>query len=95
MEIGALPSDSDELRARKAVLVLSSVLMASLSCVWVVTYAALGLWLSAAIPFAYQVATAISISTFARTRRYILFRHSQLFLPLLLPFALQWSLGGL
>ena len=73
---------------------LSSALMAALSCVWVVTYAALGLWVSALIPFAYQVATAVSIYTFARTRRYILFRQSQLVLPLLLPFALQWSLGG-
>ena len=94
VEIGALPSDSDELRARKAGLVLSAALMAALSCVWVVTYAALGLWLSALIPFVYQVATAVSILSFARTRRYILFRQSQLVLPLLLPFALQWSLGG-
>ncbi len=94
VDIGGLPSDSDELRARKAVLVLSSTLMAALSCVWVVTYAALGLWVSAAIPLAYQVATAVSIYTFARTRRYIFFRASQLVLPLLLPFALQWSLGG-
>jgi adenylate cyclase len=94
VEIGALPSDSDELRARKAVLVLSSALMAGLACVWVVTYAALGLWLPAAIPLAYQVATAVSLSTFARTRRYVLFRRSQLVLPLTLPFALQWSLGG-
>ena len=94
VDIGALPSDSEELRARKAVLVLSSTIMAGLSCVWIVTYAVLGLWVSAAIPLAYQVATAISIYTFARTRRYILFRASQLVLPLLLPFALQWSLGG-
>ena len=94
LEIGALPTDSDELRARKAGLVLSAALMAALSCVWVVTYAALGLWVSALIPFAYQVATAISLVTFARTRRYVLFRRSQLLLPLVLPFALQWSLGG-
>lgn len=94
VEVGTLPSDSDELRARKAVLVLSSSLMAALACVWVLTYAVLGLWASAAIPLAYQVATAVSIATFARTRRYVLFRESQLVLPLLLPFALQWSLGG-
>jgi len=93
-EIGVLPSDSEELRVRKAVLVLSSTLMASLAFVWVVTYAALGLWVSAAIPFAYQVASAASIYTFARTRRYRLFRTSQLWMSLLLPFALQWSLGG-
>ncbi len=93
-EIGVSPSDSEELRVRKAVLVLSSTLMASLSFVWVATYAALGLWVSAAIPFAYQVASAASIYTFARTRRYRLFRRSQLWMSLLLPFALQWSLGG-
>jgi guanylate cyclase len=92
--IGSLPSDSDELRVRKSVLVLSTVLMASLATVWVITYALLGLWLSAAIPFAYQVASGISLLTFARTRRFIIFRRSQLVLSLLLPFLLQWSLGG-
>jgi class 3 adenylate cyclase len=89
-----LPSDSEELRVRKAVLVLSSTLMASLACVWVTTYAVLGLWVSAAIPFAYQLASAASIYTFARTRRYLLFRTTQLWMSLALPFALQWSLGG-
>jgi adenylate cyclase len=93
-EIGALSSDSDELRVRKAVLALSSTLMASLSFIWVATYASLGLWVSAAIPFAYQLASAASIYTFARLRRYLLFRRSQLLMSLLLPFALQWSLGG-
>ena len=92
--IGALPADSEELRIRKAVLVLSSTLMASLSCVWVVTYAVLGLWVSAAIPLVYQLASAASIYTFARTRRYMFFRQSQLWMSLVLPFVLQWSLGG-
>jgi adenylate cyclase len=93
-EIGTLPSDSDELRLRKTVLTLSSVLITSLAFVWVTTYAVLGLWVSAVIPFAYQLASAASIYTFARTRRYLLFRRSQLWMSLLLPFALQWSLGG-
>jgi len=93
-DLGTLPSDSDEVRLRKAVLTLSSSLMTTLAFVWVGTYAALGLWLSAAIPFAYQLASAASIYTFARTRRYRLFRASQLWMSLVLPFALQWSLGG-
>jgi class 3 adenylate cyclase len=92
--IGAEPSDTDELRVRKTVLTLSSTLMASLACAWVITYAALGLWLPAVLPFVYQVASAAGIVVFARTRRYRLFRRSQLWLSLLLPFALQWSLGG-
>ena len=92
--VGALPSDSEETRLRKSVLVLSSSLMATLAFVWVGTYAALGLWLSAALPFAYQLASAASIYAFARERRYRLFRASQLGMSLVLPFALQWSLGG-
>ena len=92
--LGSLPSDSEELRLRKSVLVLSASLMATLACLWVGTYAILGLWLSALIPFLYQLASATSLYTFARTRRYRLFRSSQLLMSLLLPFALQWSLGG-
>jgi class 3 adenylate cyclase len=89
-----LATDTEELRLRKAVLTLSSTLMASLSCAWVITYAVLGLWLPAAIPFIYQLASAVSIITFSRTRRYRLFRRSQLCMTLLLPILLQWSLGG-
>lgn len=92
--LGSLNSDSEELRLRKAVLVLSSSLMATLAFLWVGTYAALGLWIPAAIPLAYQLATAASLWAFARTRRFRLFRTSQLLMSLLLPFALQWSLGG-
>jgi class 3 adenylate cyclase len=92
--IGASPEDSDELRLRKAVLVFSSALMASLAVIWIATYAALGLWVSAAIPLTYQLASGVSIYTFARTRRYLLFRASQLWMSLLFPFVLQWSLGG-
>ena len=76
--IGALASDSDDLRVRKAVLVMSASLMASLSVIWVVTYAALGLWTSAAIPLVYQVASVASIVMFAHTHRYILFRGASL-----------------
>jgi adenylate cyclase len=93
-DLGTLPSDSEDVRLRKSVLTLSSVLMATLSFAWVGTYAMLGLWISAAIPFAYQLASAASIYTFERTRRYGLFRTSQLWMSLVLPFALQWSLGG-
>lgn len=93
-DLGSLPSDTEELRLRKSVLVLSSSLMGTLSFLWVGTYAVLGLWLPAAIPFAYQLTSAASLYVFARTRRYRLFRASQLLMSLLLPFALQWSLGG-
>lgn len=94
VEIGASPADSDELRVRKSVLVLSTALMAALSSIWIATYALLGLWVPAAIPLAYQLASVASLAVFARTGRYGLFRTGQLCMSLLLPFALQWSLGG-
>ncbi len=94
LAIGRDPADTEETRLRKSVLVLSSVLMAGMASVWVLTYAILGLWESAAIPFAYQLASAASIGVFARTRRFIVFRRSQLFMSLVFPFLLQWSLGG-
>jgi adenylate cyclase len=93
-DLGTLPSDPEDVRLRKSVLTLSSMLMGTLAFAWVGTYAVLGLWLSAAIPFAYQLASGASIYAFAHTRRYRLFRASQLWMSLALPFALQWSLGG-
>jgi hypothetical protein len=46
-ELGALPSDSEEVRVRKAVVMLCAIIPATLAFVWVGTYAALGLWLYA------------------------------------------------
>jgi adenylate cyclase len=93
-EIALRPDDSEEERIRKATLVLAPVFISVLSVAWVVTYALYGLWLSAAIPFAYQVCTVVGLAWVARTQRIAGFRRVQLALMLVLPFALQWSLGG-
>jgi adenylate cyclase len=53
-----------------------------------------GLYLSAAIPFAYQFVSVVNLIVFAKTRRYRFFRACELGLSLVLPFALQLSLGG-
>jgi len=91
---GALPEDSEDLRLRKASLVLSALLISGLSFVWVILYFAKGLPISGSIPLAYQVVTVVGLGFFVRTKRFRLFRSSQLFMMLLLPAALQWSLGG-
>src|ERR671911_171760 len=90
----SLPLDTPEERLRKSALVLSSLLITALSFIWVGTYAALGLWRSALIPLAYQVASLVGLAFFARTKRYVAYRASQVAMFLLLPFLLQWSLGG-
>ncbi|TMK77535.1 MAG: adenylate/guanylate cyclase domain-containing protein [Actinobacteria bacterium] len=91
---GALRQDSDEVRLRQVSLVLSALLMTALSTVWVTLYFVKGLTPSALIPLAYQVISLTSVLLFLRTKRFRLFRTSQLFMTLLLPAALQWSLGG-
>ena len=68
--VGSQPSDTPDQRLRKSALVLSSLLITTLSFIWVGTYAALGLWRSALIPFAYQVASLVGLVFFARTKRY-------------------------
>src|SRR5918995_684162 len=90
----SLPLDTPEERLRKSALVLSSLLITALSFIWVGTYAALGLWRSALIPLAYQVVSLVGLVFFARTKRYAAYRASQVAMFLVLPFLLQWSLGG-
>jgi class 3 adenylate cyclase len=92
--IGVAPGDSDDVRVRKVTLTLAAETVTVLSVIWVGTYLALGLPVSAAIPFTYQVASVVTLVAFARTKDYRFFRFSQIVLIFLLPFLLQWSLGG-
>ena len=92
--IGVLPGDGEDERLRKASLVLTATMIIGMAMVWVATYASLGLYLSASLPFAYQVISIISLIALARSGRFEVFLTSQLGLMLLLPVLLQWSLGG-
>jgi adenylate cyclase len=94
LRIGAHPLDRPDDRLRKEALLLASVAISTLAIVWVLTLLALGRPLSAAIPFAYQVASLVGLVYLARTGDFNLFRLSQLGSMLVLPFLLQWSLGG-
>jgi adenylate cyclase len=92
--IGVVPEDSNEVRVQKVTLTLAAITSTVLAVVWVGTYLALGFPRSAAIPFTYQVASVVTLVAFARTKDYRFFRFSQIVFILLLPFLLQWSLGG-
>ncbi len=94
LNLGADAADSREDRLRKKILVSSAVGVALLASAWVCMYAAFDLWRSAAIPFTYQVLVLVLLGWFARTRRLAAARTWLLGMWLVLPFALQWSLGG-
>jgi class 3 adenylate cyclase len=65
-----------------------------LTPIWVGTYVVLGRPLSASVPAAYVAITLAALVILARTRRHDRFVAVQIALFLVLPFALQWSLGG-
>ena len=92
--LGVDIDDTEDERLDKAMFTLVACLLAVMAFVWVGIYLALGLPQSAAIPFGYQLAVVASLAAFARTKRFRVIRTFQLVLMLVLPFALQWSLGG-
>ena len=93
-EIGARPDDTSEDRLRAGALILASIGIAAISCFWIGVYLAYGYESSAAIPFAYQIVTLVGLLALSRTKRFDIFRTTQLAAWLILPALLQITLGG-
>lgn len=92
--IGLDPSDSDETALRKRLVVVLCAGTLPLTALWSAIYLAVGAPLAAAIPGFYSVFTLINTALFARTRNLGLYRFTQLFLILILPWLVTMSLGG-
>jgi len=92
--VGADPADGEEIRIQKRMLVAVTGIVTMFAVVWGVVYWLLGEPVAGVIPLGYSVLTAINLVVFSRTKRYRLFRTTQLLLLLVLPFALQFVLGG-
>ena len=93
-DIGARPTDSHDERLRQGTLIFASLLITLISVIWVSTYFAYGYPVSAAIPATYQVLSLLGLVVLARTRRFEVFRNTQLVAFLVLPALLQASMGG-
>lgn len=94
LDVGSVPTDSVDLALQKRMLVGASGLITVAAAIWGVVYLILDEPLGALIPGGYSILTAVNLSVFARTRRYIWFRATQLGFYLVLPFLLQLALGG-
>lgn len=92
--IGADPTDDDDLRLQKSLLVLCAFPFMVAGVAWGLMYVLFGEPLAGAIPLTYSFISFLSIIHFGLTRRYQFFRFSQLLLILLLPFFLMMTLGG-
>ena len=92
--IGSDANDDADVVVRKRTFTLAATTVTILSTAWTATYLALDLVQAALIPLTYQLVSVVSLAVFARTRRLTGFAVSQLAIMLVLPFALQWTLGG-
>jgi len=94
MNKGALPTDNDQERLKKAILSLIASGIAFLAIFWGSLYVLSGYPFSGAIPLTYAVISFFSITHFFITKKFSFFRSSQFMMIMLLPFMLMWSLGG-
>ena len=91
---GRAQGDTDEVRLQKALLLAFALMIIPAAILWGSIYLFFGEALAASLPFSYAAASVLSFAVFGLTKRYSLFRSSQLLLILLVPFALMYQLGG-
>jgi signal transduction histidine kinase/DNA-binding response OmpR family regulator len=94
VSLGHHPDDTDDVKLKKSSLLVMSGPFMMAGLIWGFLYFANGLVIPGAIPFCYGILCLVSILIFSFTKKYMAFRNSQLLLILILPFALQLSLGG-
>ena len=88
------PSDTEELRLRKSLLMFAGGLMNVAAIIWLLIYWWMGLQLPTSVPLGYQLLSAIVMVVYLRTRNFDFFRVAQLSLFLFFPFVIQWSIGS-
>jgi len=94
VESGYLREDSAEVRQKKAALTLVPLIIGLAAFIWGLIYFYLGHPLSGLIPMSYSVISALTLAHYFKNKKPEFLEKSQLFLVLLLPFFLMWSLGG-
>ncbi len=87
------PSDSTLSKAILAILVFAE----SLVCIfWIFTLSGLGegYALMAVVPYVYVIVSYVSLLVFYRSKRFEYFTFTQLVMLLVMPFFMQWAIGG-
>ena len=92
---GILPTDTEELRLQKSLLIFATGLISFASMFWLFIYWQLGPQISSTIPFVFQLLLIGNLALYLKTLNFDLFRQTQLALFLFMPFVAQWSMGNL
>ena len=91
---GVLPSDDEDTRLSKSLLVLATGLVSVASALWLLIYWSMGPKLSSTLTLLFQVLLAVNLLVYFKTGRFEWFRISQLALFMFFPFVAQWSIGN-
>jgi adenylate cyclase len=91
---GILPTDSEELRLQKSLLIFATGLISFASMLWLFIYWQLGPQFSSTIPFVFQLLLVGNLVVYLKTLNFDAFRVIQLALFLFMPFVAQWSMGN-
>ena len=91
---GISPTDSEELRLQKSLLMFATGLVSVTSMLWLVLYWQMGPQFSATIPFVFQLLLAGNLGIYLKTGNFAQFRSIQLGLFLFMPFFAQWAIGN-
>ncbi|MFM1874761.1 MAG: hypothetical protein RL266_498 [Bacteroidota bacterium] len=92
--IGVVPGEDDSTILRKQFLVYQGSAMSMGGILWGTLLFAFNYPLPSIIPFGYTVITIFNFFMFSRTKNFVICRNVQTSISLLLPFMLQWALGG-
>ena len=94
LSAGILPTDSEELRLQKTLLVFATGLICFASMLWLFIYWQLGPQFSSTIPFVFQLLLVGNLAVYLKTHDFQSFRVIQISLFLFMPFVAQWSMGN-
>jgi signal transduction histidine kinase len=92
--IGDRPGDDSERSLQLRFMITTAVAMGTGGLLWGVMAVAFGLYAQSAIPWGYSAITVLNLAVLRWTRDFPRARAVQVLISLLLPFALQWTLGG-
>ena len=88
------PSDSEDERLRKTLLLFVCGLMNVAAGIWLMIYWAMGMRVPTTIPLGYQIVSALTLIIYLKTKNFAFFRFTQISMLLFVPFIIQWSIGN-
>src|SRR4051812_18229936 len=94
IEIGIVEGDEALVAFQKKFLVYQGTAMSVGGLLWGSLLVFAKVVPPSIIPYGYVVLTTLNFLFFYKTKRFVIVRHVQTFISLLLPFTLQWWLGG-